>query len=54
LTQSKKLEKKDTEEPEVDQAQEIKSLLEQEKERRLQELPKLRQADQIDISEKQL
>lgn len=33
---------------------EIKSLLEQEKERRLEELPKLRVADQIDISEKQL
>ena len=36
-----------TEEPTI-------SLLEQEKERRLKELPKLRPADQIDISEKQL
>ena len=36
------------------QGTEIKSLLEQEKERRLEELPKLRVADQIDITEKQL
>ena len=33
---------------------EFKSLLEQEKERRLKALPKLRPADQIDISEKHL
>ena len=33
---------------------EMKGLLEQEKERRLLELPKLRQADQIDITEEQL
>lgn len=32
----------------------MKSLLDQEKERRLQELPQLRPADQIDISEEQL
>ena len=32
----------------------MKTLMEQEKERRLEELPKLRFADQIDISEKQL
>lgn len=32
----------------------IKSLMDQEKDRRLEELPKLRIADQIDINEKQL
>ena len=38
----------------ADAANEMMSLMEQEKRRRLQELPKLRPADQIDISEKQL
>jgi hypothetical protein len=33
---------------------EMKTLMEQEKERRLEELPKLREADRIDITEKQL
>jgi len=42
------------EDPEAEAANEIKTLMEQEKERRLQELPKLRPADQIDVSEKQL
>ena len=37
-----------------DQLNDIKSLMELEKERRLKEIPKLRPADQIDISEKQL
>ena len=46
--------KKAGDEPEADAADEIKGLMDQEKERRLQELPKLRFADQIDISEKQL
>lgn len=45
---------KNTSVEEVDPAQELKTLMEQEKERRLQELPKLRPADQIDISERQL
>ena len=31
---------------------EMKTLMEQEKDRRLEELPKLREADQIDINEK--
>jgi len=35
----------------VDKEQEIKTLIEQEKERRMLELPKLRPADQIDITE---
>lgn len=35
----------------VDQEQEFKTLLQQEKERRLAELPKLRASDQIDITE---
>jgi hypothetical protein len=51
---SKKSAKKDGEEEQPDEAKEIKTLMEQEKDRRLQELPKLRPADQIDISEKQL
>lgn len=38
----------------ADGAAEMKTLMEQEKERRLEELPKLREADKIDISEKQL
>ena len=38
----------------LDPEAELKSLLEKEKERRLMELPKLRPADQIDISEDQL
>lgn len=38
----------------VDQEAEFKSLLQKEKERRMAELPKLRPADQIDISEAQL
>ena len=38
----------------VDKAQEFRTLLQQEKERRLQELPKIRPADQIDIKEEQL
>ena len=38
----------------VDQEEELKNLLEQEKERRLQELPKLRPQDMIDITEEQL
>ena len=37
---------------EVDAEDEMKTLMEQEKERRLQELPKLRPADQIDITER--
>lgn len=36
----------------ADGVNEMKTLMEQEKERRLEELPKLRDADQIDISEK--
>ena len=39
---------------EFDPEAEFKSLLEQEKEKRLKALPKLRPADQIDISEKHL
>jgi len=35
----------------IDHEQELKTLLEAEKERRLQALPKLRPQDQIDISE---
>ena len=38
----------------IDPEAELKSLLQQEKERRLKELPNLRPADQIDISEEQL
>lgn len=38
----------------MDPEQEFKTLLQTEKERRLQELPKLRPADQIDIKEEQL
>lgn len=38
----------------IDPEAELKSLLQQEKERRLKELPQLRPADQIDISEEQL
>ena len=38
----------------LDQSQELGTLMEQEKTRRLKELPKLRPADQIDISDKQL
>ena len=38
----------------IDQEQEFKTLMEAEKERRLQELPKLRPQDMIDISEEQL
>ena len=45
--------KADTEEV-VDQEEELKNLLEQEKERRLLELPKLRPQDMIDITEEQL
>ncbi len=37
-----------------DEANNITSLMEKEKQRRLTELPKLRPADQLDISEKQL
>ena len=40
------------EDPEAEAANQIQTLMEQEKERRLLELPKLRPADQIDISEK--
>ena len=40
--------------PEAEAENEMMTLMEQEKERRLQELPKLRPADQIDITEKQL
>lgn len=39
---------------EDEQVNEITSLMEKEKQRRLEELPKLREADQIDIDEKQL
>ena len=39
---------------EEDGNMEISSLMEQEKQRRLKELPKLRPADQIDVTEKQL
>lgn len=55
LTQTQKTAatKSGQDEPEND-VNEIKTLMEQEKERRLEELPKLREADQIDISEKQL
>jgi len=55
MTQTQKILKKDAngaEDPEAEAANEIKTLMESEKERRLQELPKLRAADQIDISEK--
>lgn len=38
--------------PEAEAENEMMTLMEQEKERRLQELPKLRPADQIDITEK--
>ena len=38
----------------IDPEAELKSLLDAEKERRLKELPKLRPADQIDITEEQL
>lgn len=38
----------------IDEEEEFKTLLESEKERRLQELPKLRPQDMIDISEDQL
>ena len=45
----------DPQQPEaVDQEEEFKSLMETEKERRLKELPTLRPADQIDITEDQL
>jgi hypothetical protein len=57
MAQTQKILKKDAdgaEDPEAEAANEIKTLMESEKERRLQELPKLRAADQIDISEKQL
>ena len=57
MVQTQKILKKDAhgvEDPEAEAANEIKTLMESEKERRLQELPKLRAADQIDISEKQL
>ena len=53
-TAQKSAVKKDEGEQEADSADGMKTLMEQEKERRLQELPKLRPADQIDISEKQL
>jgi len=54
MTQHKKLKDAGDEEHEEDQETQMKSLLEQEKERRLQDLPRLRPADQIDISEGQL
>ncbi len=38
----------------IDQEAEFKTLLEEEKERRLQDLPKLRPQDMIDISEEQI
>jgi len=38
----------------LNQEEEFKTLLEGEKERRLQELPKLRPQDMIDISEEQI
>ena len=41
-------------EDEEDEGNQITSLMEKEKQRRMLELPKLRPADQIDISEKQL
>jgi hypothetical protein len=40
--------------PTFDPEEEVRTLLETEKQRRLLELPKLRPADQIDISEEQL
>ena len=46
--------KKDENGEEFDEANEIMGIMEQEKQRRLMELPKLRPADQLDISEKQL
>ena len=46
--------KKDENGEEFDEANEIMGIMEQEKQRRLLELPKLRPADQLDISEKQL
>jgi len=48
MQQAKKATKKDStgkEDPEAEAANEYKTLMEQEKERRLQELPKLRPAD---------
>lgn len=45
---------RDKQESGVNPEDEFKSLLETEKERRLKELPRLRPADQIDISEEQL
>lgn len=54
-TAQKTAKKDDTaNDPEAEAEQEMMTLMEQEKERRLQELPKLRPADQIDITEKQL
>ena len=46
--------KKDENGEEFDEANEILGIMEQEKQRRLLELPKLRPADQLDINEKQL
>lgn len=46
--------KGDNENGSEDEGDKITSLMEKEKQRRLQELPKLRPADQIDITEKQL
>ncbi len=53
LKQSKLNDSNDKDQPEEEQSQ-MKGLMEQEKERRLKELPVLRPPDQIDISEKQL
>ena len=57
IQQSKKSVKRDgltKEDADEQAANEFKSLMETEKERRLKDLPKLRQADIIEVSEKQL
>ena len=57
IQQSKKFVKRDgltKEDADEQAANEFKSLMETEKERRLKDLPKLRQADIIEVSEKQL
>ena len=57
MAKAQKTVKKDADgnvDAEAEAANEMMTLMEQEKDRRLQELPKLRPADQIDITEKQL
>ena len=54
MNAAKKAAVKTGETQEDEQHNEMKTLMQQEMERRLEELPKLRDADQIDIDEKQL